>query len=141
PDGVRRCLSCRPALRDCRRYGLADYRPAGIAGWIDQDRAARRAEPPVLARRNQSALPRSVRPDTLVSEVRELVAAAPGTKTPIPARIYRAVRIVLHLFAGVFEVALLFPLREKSRRDLAIARWSARLLAILNVRPSLRGSP
>ena len=73
--------------------------------------------------------------------MRELVAADPGTRTPIPVRIYRTARIVLHLFAGVFEVALLFPLREKSRRNLAIARWSARLLAILNVRPSLRGSP
>jgi 1-acyl-sn-glycerol-3-phosphate acyltransferase len=73
--------------------------------------------------------------------VRELVPAEPGTSTPIPVQIYRAIRIVLHLFAGVFEVALLFPLQGKSRRDLAIARWSARLLAILNVRPSLRGSP
>jgi len=64
-----------------------------------------------------------------------------GKKTSIPVRHYRAVSVVLHLFAGLFEVALLFPVYGKSRRLKAVSRWSARLLAVLNVRPSMRGSP
>ena len=63
------------------------------------------------------------------------------TRTPIPVRHYRAVSLVLHLFAGLFEVALFFPVYGKSRRSRAVSRWSARLLAVLNVRPSMRGSP
>lgn len=56
-------------------------------------------------------------------------------------RWYRAARIVLHLLAGALEVAALFPMRDKKRRDRAVARWSARLLAILNVRSSVTGAP
>ena len=67
--------------------------------------------------------------------------AAGATPTPFPVRCYRAVRIVLHLFAGAAEVALLFPWRTRMRRDRAIARWSARLLAILNVQPRIQGAP
>jgi 1-acyl-sn-glycerol-3-phosphate acyltransferase len=63
------------------------------------------------------------------------------TKTPVPVRLYRAVSVALHLFAGIFEVALFFPFYGKSRRTRAIGRWSARLLAVLNVRRSMRGSP
>ena len=63
------------------------------------------------------------------------------TKTPIPVRYYRAVTVLLHLFAGVFEVAALFPLYGNSRRSRAVSRWSARLLAILNVKPSVQGAP
>ncbi len=63
------------------------------------------------------------------------------TKTPIPVRLYRAVSVVLHLFAGILEVMLFFPFYGKSRRNRAVGRWSARLLAVLNVLPSLRGSP
>ena len=63
------------------------------------------------------------------------------TKTPLPVRLYRAVSLLLHLFAGVFEVAFFFPFYGKSRRSRAVGRWSARLLAVLNVRTSMRGSP
>ncbi len=63
------------------------------------------------------------------------------TKTPFPVRLYRAVFVVLHLFAGLFEVALFFPFYGKFRRDGSVSRWSSRLLAILNVRPSVHGSP
>ena len=62
-------------------------------------------------------------------------------KTKIPIRLYRAARVVLHLFAGLFEVGLLFAFYEKSRRRRAVGQWSARLLAILNVQPSVSGSP
>lgn len=63
------------------------------------------------------------------------------TKTPIPVRFYRAGCVVLHLFAGFFEVALFFPFYGKSRRSRAVGRWSARLLAILNVKPGVQGAP
>lgn len=63
------------------------------------------------------------------------------TKTRIPVRAYRAVSVLLHLFAGVFEVGALFPLYGHSRRSRAVSRWSARLLAIVNVKPSVQGAP
>ena len=63
------------------------------------------------------------------------------TKTPAPVRHYRAVSLLFHLFAGVFEVAALFPLYGNSRRSRAVGRWSARLLAILEVKASIRGEP
>ena len=63
------------------------------------------------------------------------------TPTPIPVRLYRAVRVVLHLLSGFFEVTFLFPFYAKSRRSRAVGRWSARLLAILNVTANMRGSP
>jgi 1-acyl-sn-glycerol-3-phosphate acyltransferase len=62
-------------------------------------------------------------------------------KTPTPVRVYRAVSVLLHLFAGVFEVGALFPLYGHSRRSRAVSRWSARLLAIVNVKPSVQGAP
>ena len=69
------------------------------------------------------------------------MSLADSSKTRLPVRLYRAMRIALHLHAGFFEVALLFPLYGKSRRRRAIGRWSARLLAVLNVRPTTRGVP
>jgi len=62
-------------------------------------------------------------------------------KTPAPVRYYRAAFLLFHLFAGVFEVAALFPLYGNSRRRRAVSRWSARLLAIVNVKPVVRGAP
>ena len=56
-------------------------------------------------------------------------------------RIYRATFAALHFFAGLLEVALLFPFYGKARRDRAIGRWSARLLAIFGVRSAIVGSP
>ncbi len=64
-----------------------------------------------------------------------------NTKAPIPVRFYRAVSLLFHLFAGMFEVAALFPFYGTFRRSRAVGRWSARLLAILNVKPSIRGTP
>ncbi|MEO8159717.1 MAG: lysophospholipid acyltransferase family protein [Betaproteobacteria bacterium] len=64
-----------------------------------------------------------------------------GSGTAAPIRFYRAVCLMCHLLAGLFEVALLFPLYRKARCKQAVRRWSARLLAILNVLPLVRGSP
>ena len=57
PDRLRRRLPRGAALRHRARLGLADDRQARLGDGRDQDRAARRAEPPAVARRHRSALP------------------------------------------------------------------------------------
>jgi 1-acyl-sn-glycerol-3-phosphate acyltransferase len=54
-------------------------------------------------------------------------------------RTLRLVRLVLHLLVGVTKAALLLPLVGRARRTELIRRWSAGVLAILNVRLSVRG--
>ncbi|BAN36572.1 phospholipid/glycerol acyltransferase [Sulfuricella denitrificans skB26] len=54
-------------------------------------------------------------------------------------RNWRLVRLVLHLLVGVVKAALLLPLVGRARRTELIRRWSVRVLAILNVRLSVRG--
>ncbi|MBZ0096835.1 MAG: 1-acyl-sn-glycerol-3-phosphate acyltransferase [Sulfuricella sp.] len=54
-------------------------------------------------------------------------------------RTLRLVRLVLHLLVGVIKAALLLPLVGRARRTELIRRWSAGVLAILNVRLSVRG--
>lgn len=54
-------------------------------------------------------------------------------------RTLRLVRLVLHLLVAVIKVALLLPRVGRARRTELIRRWSARVLAILNVRLSVRG--
>jgi 1-acyl-sn-glycerol-3-phosphate acyltransferase len=53
--------------------------------------------------------------------------------------IWRLVRLVLHLLVAVLKVALLLPFVGRARRTELIRRWSARVLAILNVRLSVKG--
>jgi 1-acyl-sn-glycerol-3-phosphate acyltransferase len=62
-------------------------------------------------------------------------------KTPVPVRLYRAVGLLFHFLAGIFTVAVLFPIYGKSRRQLAIRRWSRRILSTLNIRPRVHGAP
>lgn len=64
-----------------------------------------------------------------------------NASTPIPVRLYRSALLVLHLFAGVFTVALLFPFFGKGRRRLAIRRWSSRTLSFLKVELRTTGAP
>jgi len=54
-------------------------------------------------------------------------------------RTLRLARLVLHLLVGVIKAALLLPLVGRVRRTELIRRWSAGVLAILNVRFSVRG--
>jgi 1-acyl-sn-glycerol-3-phosphate acyltransferase len=61
--------------------------------------------------------------------------------TSIPVRFYRSTLLLFHLFAGIATVALLFPFYGSARRRLAVARWSARILSAVNVKPRLRGVP
>jgi 1-acyl-sn-glycerol-3-phosphate acyltransferase len=51
----------------------------------------------------------------------------------------RLVQLVLHLLVGVIKAALLLPLVGRARRTELIRRWSVRVLAILNVRLSVKG--
>lgn len=55
-------------------------------------------------------------------------------------RTLRLARLVLHLLVGVVKAALLLPLVGRARRTELIRRWSVRVLAILNVRLSVKGS-
>lgn len=61
--------------------------------------------------------------------------------TRLPLRLYRAIRLALHLVRGVLTVALLFPFYGTERRKDAVRRWSARILSIANVVPKLHGIP
>ena len=61
-------------------------------------------------------------------------------RTIAPAvRLYRAFHLLLHVFAGSFEIALLFPFYGHLQRNRAVQRWSVRLLAILRVHISMHG--
>lgn len=60
--------------------------------------------------------------------------------TPAPLRLYRYLRLLSHLLAGLLTVALLFPLYTRERRWRAIQRWAAGILAILNVTVEVRGA-
>ncbi len=62
-------------------------------------------------------------------------------RTPTIVRLYRALRLILTLSAGVATVAGLFPFYRPARRKLAICRWSARVLAALNIETRIRGVP
>jgi 1-acyl-sn-glycerol-3-phosphate acyltransferase len=54
-------------------------------------------------------------------------------------RTLRLAQLVLHLLVGVIKAALLFPLVGRARRTELIRRWTVRVLAILNVRLSVKG--
>jgi 1-acyl-sn-glycerol-3-phosphate acyltransferase len=54
-------------------------------------------------------------------------------------RNWRLARLVLHLLVGVIKAALLLPRVGRAQRTELIRRWSAGVLAILNVRLSVRG--
>lgn len=54
-------------------------------------------------------------------------------------RTLRLTQLVLHLLVGVIKAALLLPLVGRVRRTELIRRWSVRVLAILNVRFSVKG--
>jgi 1-acyl-sn-glycerol-3-phosphate acyltransferase len=55
-------------------------------------------------------------------------------QTSLAVRIVRLGRLAMHFAAGLATVLFLFPRWDDRRRNVAIRRWSARLLAILAVR-------
>ena len=58
---------------------------------------------------------------------------------PLPVRAFRFTRLAMHLLTGVMTIALVFPFYRKPGRERAVARWSAKLLRILDVRVKARG--
>lgn len=53
----------------------------------------------------------------------------------------RFARLALHVIAGALTILLLFPWLDRAERDKRVGRWAGQLLAILKVRPVLRGRP
>lgn len=52
----------------------------------------------------------------------------------------RAIRVGLHLVQGFLTALILFPILGQPARNRLIRSWSAKLLAILNIRLTLRGA-
>jgi 1-acyl-sn-glycerol-3-phosphate acyltransferase len=67
-------------------------------------------------------------------------AAAREESTPRFVRLYRVIRLLVHLIYGCYRVGVLFPFFSWNRRFAAIKRWSAQLLRILRLRLTVRGS-
>jgi len=63
----------------------------------------------------------------------------PERSTSAPARVYRLVRLCVHLIHGCFYVGVLFPFLNSRLRFRAIRLWSRKLLRILHVRYTVRG--
>lgn len=55
-------------------------------------------------------------------------------------RLLRLTRIGLHLIQGVLTALLVFPVLRQSARNFLIRSWSAKLLAILAIRLTVRGN-
>ncbi|MBS1187332.1 MAG: acyl-phosphate glycerol 3-phosphate acyltransferase [Burkholderiaceae bacterium] len=53
--------------------------------------------------------------------------------------IFRLVRMVMHVIAGLLTCALVFPHLNAAKRDERIWRWSVRLLEMCRVRVNVRG--
>jgi 1-acyl-sn-glycerol-3-phosphate acyltransferase len=66
---------------------------------------------------------------------------ASRARTPLPLRIYRYLRVSVHVFQGIATTALVFPFIALPRRRALIKRWSNRLLRIMNVDARVRGLP
>lgn len=47
--------------------------------------------------------------------------------------VFRLLRVLLHLFAGLLTCALVFPLIDEPRRSAHIKRWSCKLLALCHI--------
>ncbi len=58
---------------------------------------------------------------------------------PPPVRLYRYVRTLVHVGAGVATTVFVFPLISPSRKRALVKRWSVRLLRILAVDARVRG--
>jgi 1-acyl-sn-glycerol-3-phosphate acyltransferase len=60
-------------------------------------------------------------------------------RTPRTVRVYRLLRLCLHLIQGCLYVGVVFPFLTSKRRFRAIRAWSRKLLRILHVRYTLHG--
>jgi 1-acyl-sn-glycerol-3-phosphate acyltransferase len=60
---------------------------------------------------------------------------------PMPLRLFRMAKLVLHLVRGLLITSLLFPWLSKAQRDARKRRWSGKLLSILSVTVRERNAP
>jgi 1-acyl-sn-glycerol-3-phosphate acyltransferase len=67
------------------------------------------------------------------------VSQARQTRTPQLVRVWRLIRLLVHLLAGCAIAALVFPFVGNGTELRIIQRWSRRLLRILNVRLQVHG--
>lgn len=64
---------------------------------------------------------------------------APSHRAPLPLRAWRYTRLGLHLVEGALTVGLIYGFASPCRRRALRRSWSARLLAILGIRPEVEG--
>ncbi len=62
-------------------------------------------------------------------------------RSPLPVRLYRSMRVSVHLAEGLATTAFVFPWIAMPKRQALIRGWSARLLRILRVEARLHGVP
>jgi 1-acyl-sn-glycerol-3-phosphate acyltransferase len=66
---------------------------------------------------------------------------ASGRHTPLPMRLYRYVRVSVHVFQGVATTAFVFPMIDLPKRRAMIRRWSRKLLKLMRIDARVRGLP
>ena len=59
----------------------------------------------------------------------------------LPVRLWRLTRLTLHVFGGLVRVLTVFPRYTPARRHKMQRDWSRQLMAILNIRLRVLGSP
>jgi len=67
-------------------------------------------------------------------------ATSPPRSTALPLRVYRIIRVSLHLLQGLATIALVFPAVSRARREALIRRWSAHLVQLCGVQARVRGT-
>jgi 1-acyl-sn-glycerol-3-phosphate acyltransferase len=67
--------------------------------------------------------------------------ASEETPTPISSRIFRMLRMALHLAKGLIIVSFIFPLLSAEERVRRVRDWSRALLHLLNIRMKVEGRP
>jgi len=65
----------------------------------------------------------------------------PPPPTSATVRWIRLIRLGWHILHGLLSAALVFPRVDRAARNRRIRAWSAKLLAILAIRLSIRGNP
>jgi 1-acyl-sn-glycerol-3-phosphate acyltransferase len=65
----------------------------------------------------------------------------PEPSTPLYARAYRLIRLILHFLYGCAVAGLVFPFIDGTRQLRIIKRWSRQVLAILRVHVHVTGRP
>ncbi len=69
------------------------------------------------------------------------MSAMSGEGTSAVTRIWRQLRLALHLLRGVLTIAMLFPFYAPPRRSLAVKCWAQSLLDMLGVQLHVHGEP